>query len=263
MARRIANSGFELTLWARRPETLEPYADTPATRADSPAALGRASDVVGICVVGDADVEEVLLGDDGVLQGMCAGGVVAIHSTIHPDTCTHVAERAARRGIGVIDAPVSGGGGAAERQTLLVMVGGEKAHLDRYHPVLDTFADPVIHLGPLGAGQMAKLVNNVVFTALVTVSLETFALADQLGIDRHAMAEVLAHGSGGSRASVILASSGFDTSGMRQALGNLRKDVRIMTDVARAQRIPEPDTIFDLAGRSLEALADGDGTASS
>jgi 3-hydroxyisobutyrate dehydrogenase len=200
MARRIVESGFPLTVWARRPESLEPYADTAASVASTPAEVGAASEVVGICVVADADVEDVLLGPDGVLAGMPAGGVVAIHSTIHPDTCARVAAQAAGRGIGVVDAPVSGGGGAAAQRKLLVMVGGEDDHVERCRPVFDAFADPVVYLGPLGTGQMAKLVNNLVFTALVTVGLETFAFADELGMDRSALAQVLASGSGGSRA---------------------------------------------------------------
>jgi 3-hydroxyisobutyrate dehydrogenase len=261
MARRIVDSGFELTLWARRPESLEPYADTAASVAPSPAEVGAASDIVGICVMGDEDVEDVLLRRDGVVRGMSAGGVVAIHSTIHPDTCSLVAEQAAQRGIGVIDAPVSGGGGAAAGRTLLVMVGGKMEHLDRCRPVFEAFSNLVIHLGPLGAGQMAKLVNNLVFTALVTVSLETFSFAEQLGIDRSAMAEVLAHGSGGSRASAILAGSGFDTSGMRSAVTNLQKDVRIVLDVARGKRAPEPAVVVDLAKRSLMTLTNGDQTS--
>jgi 3-hydroxyisobutyrate dehydrogenase len=261
IARCIVDSGFGLTLWARRPESLEPYADTSATTARTPAELGRVSDIVGICVVGDADVEDVLLRSDGVLEGMSAGGVVAIHSTIHPETCSRVAEHAARRGIGVIDAPVSGGGGAAARRTLLVMVGGDQDHLDRCRPVFDTFANPVIHLGPLGAGQLAKLVNNLVFTAQVTVSLETFTLADELGIDRTAMAEVLAHGSGGSRATAILAGSGFDTSGMRHAVPNLQKDFRIVIDIVRESQASEPAGIVGLAQRTLETLTDEDATS--
>ena len=109
MARRIAEAGLPLTLWARRPESVAPYADTAAVVAASPAALGAASDVVGVCVVADADVEAVLLGPDGVLAGMAPGGVVAVHSTIRPDTCRRLAERAAERGVALVDAPVSGG----------------------------------------------------------------------------------------------------------------------------------------------------------
>ena len=94
MARAIVDAGFETTLWARRPASLEPYADTAAKIAESPAELGAASDLVCLCVVGDADVEEVLGGDTGVLAGMADGGIIAIHSTVHPDTCRKLAETA-------------------------------------------------------------------------------------------------------------------------------------------------------------------------
>ena len=257
MAPRIVESGYPLTIWARRPESLEPYADTAASVAPTPAELGAASDVVGICVMGDADVEDVLLRADGVLEGMTSGGVVAIHSTIHPDTCVRVAEHAARRGVGVVDAPVSGGGGAATQRKLLVMVGGEDEHLAACRPVFETFADPVVHVGPLGSGQMAKLINNLVFTALVTAGLETFAFADELGMDRDALAQVLANGSGGSRAAAILAGTGFDLSGMRQAVGNLQKDVRLVLDVARGRHASEPPGIVELAQRTLVTLVGG------
>jgi 3-hydroxyisobutyrate dehydrogenase len=113
MAQRIVEAGFPLTLWARRPKTVEPFRDTAASVASTPAGLGAASDIVGICVVADADVEDVLLRSDGVFAGMSPGGIVAIHSTIHPDTCRHLAEQAAERGVAIVDAPVSGGGGAA------------------------------------------------------------------------------------------------------------------------------------------------------
>jgi 3-hydroxyisobutyrate dehydrogenase len=260
MARRIVESGCPLTLWARRPESLESFVDTAASMASTPAELGAASDVVGICVMGDADVEDVLLRAEGVLEGMTAGGVVAIHSTVRPDTCIRVAEHAARRGVGLVDAPVSGGGGAAAQRKLLVMVGGEDEHLARCRPVFDTFADPVVHLGPLGSGQMAKLVNNLVFTAQVSLALETFVFADELGMDRGALAQVLANGSGGSRAAAILAGSGFDLSGMRRSVGNLQKDVRIVLDVAQGRHAPEPASIVELAQHTLITLAGGGDT---
>src|SRR5262245_19682086 len=114
MARRIAEGGFETTLWARRAASLEPYADTAAKSANSPAELGAASDLVCLCVVGDDDVREVINGDAGVLAGMQAGGIIAIHSTVHPDTCREIAEVAAKREVSVIDAPVSGGAPAVE-----------------------------------------------------------------------------------------------------------------------------------------------------
>jgi 3-hydroxyisobutyrate dehydrogenase-like beta-hydroxyacid dehydrogenase len=95
MARRIIEAGYPVTLWARRPATLEPFADLPADVAASPAELGKASDLVCICVVGDADVEEVLAGEHGVLAGLGPGGMVAMHSTIHPHTCQRLADKAA------------------------------------------------------------------------------------------------------------------------------------------------------------------------
>jgi 3-hydroxyisobutyrate dehydrogenase-like beta-hydroxyacid dehydrogenase len=136
---------------------------------------------------------------------MAPGGVVAIHSTVHPDTCHRIAQSADAGGIAVVDAPVSGGGGAAAERRLLVMAGGDDEAVDRCRPVFATFADPVLHLGPLGSGQLAKLLNNLVFTAQIAVATDTFGFADRLGVDRAALATVLAHGSGGSRAAATLA----------------------------------------------------------
>ena len=253
MARRIA-SEFPLTIWARRQEALTPYADTSADLAATPAELGAASDVVGICVVADADVEDVILRSDGVLAGMSNGGVIAIHSTVHPRTCQRIAEEASRKGVSIIDAPVSGGGGAAAERQLLVMVGGDQEAFDRARPVLDTYADPLLHLGPLGSGQTAKLLNNIVFTAQITLALDTYALADALGMDQSAVAQVLAGGSGGSRAAAILAASGFDTTGIRSAASLLDKDLGIMLDVTRSRDVAVPGTLVDLARRTLATL---------
>jgi 3-hydroxyisobutyrate dehydrogenase-like beta-hydroxyacid dehydrogenase len=233
---------------------VEPFGDTAATVVGTPAAVGAASDVVGICVVADADAEDVVLRPDGVLAGMAPGGVVAVHSTIHPDTCRRLVEQAAGRGVAVVDAPVSGGGPAASQGKLLVMAGGDAEDVDRCRPVFATFGDPVVHLGPLGSGQMAKLMNNLVFTAQITVALDTFSFADRLGVDRAALAQVLAHGSGGSRVAAILSASGFDTTGMRRHAGVLRKDVGIMLDVARAAGAAEPASIVELAQSALATL---------
>ena len=254
MARRIAEDGFPLTLWARRPQSVEPFRDTGATVAATPGSLGASSDVVGICVVSDDDVEDVLLRSDGVLSGMSAGGAVAIHSTIHPDTCRRVAARAAEHDVAVIDAPVSGGGLAAANRALLVMVGGEPAAVEMCRPMLETYGNPVIHLGPLGSGQMAKLINNFVFTAQISMALDTFSFADRLGIDPSALGAVLAHGSGGSRAATILSASGLDLTGLRSAASLLHKDVHLMLDVARQRGAAEPTMLLEAALRTLAVL---------
>jgi 3-hydroxyisobutyrate dehydrogenase len=254
MARRIVDEGYPLHVWARRPESLQFLADTDAKVSSTPAELGAESDVVGICVVADADVEEVLLRSDGVLAGMPAGGIVAIHSTVHPETCARLARHAAERGVTIVDAPVSGGGLVAAARNLLVMVGGDEGSVSLCRPVFETFGNPVLHLGPLGSGQLAKLVNNLVFTAQIAMTLETFTFADRLGIDRGALAQVLAHGSGGSRASAIMAASGFDLSGLRGAAGLLRKDIDIMLDIANSRGAAEPGPVVALAQQTLATL---------
>jgi 3-hydroxyisobutyrate dehydrogenase-like beta-hydroxyacid dehydrogenase len=254
MARRIVDEGYPLTIWARRPESVAPFGDTAAVVAATPAELGAGSDIVGICVVADADVEDVLLRDDGVLAGMAPGGVVAVHSTIHPATCRRLADAAAERDVAIVDAPVSGGGFAAADRKLLVMVGGSDDDVARCRPVFETYGDPVIHLGPLGSGQMAKLINNFVFTAQVGVAIDTYAFADRLGVDRGALAEVLAHGSGGSRAAGLVAGWGFDGGGGRMAAPLLRKDVGIMLDVAERADADEPEFLADIARSTLEKL---------
>ncbi len=93
MARRIIEGGYATTLWARRPATVEPFADTPAKVAQSPAELAAASDLVCLCVVGDDDIEEVTGGEHGLLAGLAPGSVIAMHSTVHPNTCRSARER--------------------------------------------------------------------------------------------------------------------------------------------------------------------------
>ncbi|HEX4218869.1 MAG TPA: NAD(P)-dependent oxidoreductase [Acidimicrobiales bacterium] len=257
MARQIIEGGFPLNLWARRDGSLATFADTAATSAGSPAELAEASSIVCLCVTGDDDVEDVLLRPDGVFAGLGAGGSVMIHSTVHPDTCRRLWQHGSERSIAVVDAPVSGGGAAASRRNLLVMVGGDTQTVERVRPVLATFGDPILHLGPIGAGQVAKLVNNFVFTAQTALALETFAFVDALGLDQGAMAHVFDHGSGGSRAASILSGSKFDLSGMKKvAAPLLRKDVGLAVDVARSQGASLPPTVLKLAEAALRSLSE-------
>jgi 3-hydroxyisobutyrate dehydrogenase-like beta-hydroxyacid dehydrogenase len=255
MARRVVDEGYPLTIWGRRAASVEPFRETAATVASTPAEVGAASDVVGICVVADTDVEQVVDGPDGVLAGLSPGGILAIHATVHPGTCRRLADRLRDRRIAVVDAPVSGGGGAAADRRLLVMVGGDDDAVARCRPVFETFGNPVIHLGPTGSGQLAKLLNNLVFTAQIAVALDTVAFAEALGVDRSALAEVLANGSGGTRVMSILAAGGFDLTGLRQVGASLlRKDVDLTLEVAREAGTPEPPVLTELAERALSEL---------
>lgn len=229
MARRIVDAGFPTALWARRPETLEPFAGTQAAVATTLEDLGAASDVLGVCVVDDAGVDAVLRGKGGALAGMQEGSIVAIHSTVHPSTCLRL--QADFPSIRFVDAPVSGGGHQAADGHLLVMAGGDPDAVTRCRPVFETFGDPVLHLGPLGAGQEAKVLNNTVFTAHLALAAEVFDLARRRQMDPGAVAAVLAHGSGRSYGNEVVAGRGFDLGGLATTAGHLlAKDVGIFVD---------------------------------
>jgi 3-hydroxyisobutyrate dehydrogenase len=254
MARRIVEGGYDLTLWARRRASLEPFADTAAKTAQSPAELAAASDVVCVCVVGDDDVREVLGGDDGVLAGLATGGVVAIHSTVHPDTCRELAESAAGSGVSVIDAPVSGGGPAAEDGKLLVMVGGDDHDVERCRPVFATYADPIVHLGPLGSGQVTKILNNLLFTANLGSAVSTLEFGESLGIDRNRLSEVLNSGSATSKALGSISAFGGTLERLAPIAGALlQKDVRHAASIADAASV-SPGAVFDAADAALRAM---------
>ncbi|MFA1546288.1 NAD(P)-dependent oxidoreductase [Actinomadura chokoriensis] len=235
MARRIIGAGFETTLWARRPASLEPFADTPAKVAGTPAELAAASDLVCVCVVNDEDVAEVVGGEHGVLSCLREGGVIAVHSTVHPGTCRRLAAEAESKGVALVDAPVSGGGPAAEEGRLLVMAGGDPATVESCRPVFASYADPIVYLGPLGSGQVTKLLNNVLFTANLATSAGAVALGVALGVEPGRLAEVLSHGSGNSFALGSIARAGGTLEHLAPLAGPLlQKDARLVADLAEA-----------------------------
>lgn len=195
MARRITEAGYPLTLWARRAEALAPFADTAAETAASIGELGARCEQVGICVVDDAGVQQVC---EQLIPAMRSGGLIVIHSTVHPNVCVTLAQQAAARGLMLIDAPVSGGGGGAAAGTLTVMVGGDAQALAVARPVLETFAGLIVHLGAVGAGQKAKLINNALMAANLAVAHYALTAAAELGIDRAALIELVKVSSGRS-----------------------------------------------------------------
>ena len=249
MARRIVDSGYETTLWARRPETLEPFNDSKAKVASTRRELGAASDVLCICVVDDDGVNEVLRGPDGALAGLADGSVVVLHSTVHPSTVLQLQNDFPQ--FQVVDAPVSGGGHKAAERELLVMVGGPDEAVKRCMPIFETFGDPVLHVGPLGAGQEVKLLNNAVFTAQLGLAADVFALATSRGLDPAAVATILGAGSGRSYAAEVVAGGGFTLDGLAAMAGPLlAKDVRILAEHAAIDR----STLLDAADAALERM---------
>jgi 3-hydroxyisobutyrate dehydrogenase len=254
MAGRIVEAGFPTTLWARRPASLEPFADTAAKVATSPAELAASCDLVCLCVVGDADVEEVTGGENGVLAGFKAGGVIAIHSTVRPKTCHELAKKATVQNVSVIDAPVSGGSPAVAERRLLMMVGGDADVVERCRPVFETYANPVVHLGDLGSGQTTKLLNNLLFTANLGTAATALALGEALGVLPDRLTDVISRGSGNSFA---LNALGGDTAGLDRLAGLagalLQKDVRLIADLADAAAVPG-GAVLDTADATLTLM---------
>lgn len=227
IARRMIDAGFLTTLWARRAETLEPYRETPATFASTIEDVGSGADHVGICVVNDDDVREVC---GRLLPVMRPGSVIAIHSTVHPDTCREVARQAKVRGVDLIDAPVSGGSPAAEAGVLTLMLGGDEQIIAKAMPVFESFGKLIVRLGDVGAGQHVKLINNSLLVAnlgLAHVALEAGKL---LEIDKEKLLELLLASSGRSFALEVL-SRMESPAGFRHGGALLRKDLRLLSEL--------------------------------
>jgi 3-hydroxyisobutyrate dehydrogenase-like beta-hydroxyacid dehydrogenase len=227
IAQRMIDAGLPMVLWARRAETLEPYRATAARYADTLGELAGQVDHLGLCVVNDDDVRGVC---GQVIPAMRAGSRIAIHSTIHPDTCREVAAQAAARGIKVLDAPVSGGGPAAQAGTLAVMVGGDAEELAAARPILETFGRPIIHLGDVGAGQQAKLINNTLFAAHLGMAHDALKAAAALGVAEDALVELMSAGSGQSFGLRVRARMPPPAK-FRHPAELLAKDVRLLGEV--------------------------------
>ena len=195
MAHRIVDAGMKLTVWARRPEALEPYTAKGAKAAASVAELGAACDHVGVCVVNDGDVRQVC---DQLIPAMKPGSRIAIHSTVHPDTCLDLERQCEERGIGMIDAPVSGGSPAAEAGTLTIMCGATPELFEAARPVFATFGKLIVLLGPVGAGQHVKLINNAMLAANMGIAHAALDAATALGIEKAALSELIRESSGRS-----------------------------------------------------------------
>ncbi len=254
MAQRIVASGFPLTVWARRPATLEPLAGTSARIAPDLDGLGRESDVVGVCVYDADDVREVVLGPGGLAGSMAPGGVVLVHSTVAPGDVVDLAERLAPFGLEVVDAPVSGGPAAAAAGTLTVALGGRTETLDRVAPVVAAYAGAAVRLGGLGAGQRAKLLNNALCNAQIRLASDALDLASELGLDREALATVLRTGSGRSFGlEVVLAGRTVDVLATSRSRTTITKDI----DLVRAEvGDGPPDGLVSVATRLCRDLAD-------
>lgn len=199
MASNLLKHGYRLTVWARRAEAMAPLVTAGAAAGTSPADVAANSDITLTMVTDGRAVEEVMLGENGILSGARPGALAIDHSTIAPDTARVVATALSARGLDLLDAPVSGGAAAARAGTLAVMVGGRDSALTRARPVLSCYAASIVHIGPNGAGQVAKACNQICTIVNQLGAAEAMLLAERAGVDPSKVKDVLMAGFGASR----------------------------------------------------------------
>jgi 2-hydroxy-3-oxopropionate reductase len=241
MALNLKRAGVELSVYARRAESLAPLTEAAAIACASPAEVARQADIVFTMVSDTADVEEVILGTHGVIEGARSGLVVVDMSTISPAATRGIAARLAEHGVEMLDAPVSGGEQGAMDATLSIMVGGPGSAFDRVRPLFERMGRSIIHVGPSGAGQVCKACNQVVIGHTLAGVGEALLLARASGVDEARVREALLGGFAQSRV--------LEVHGQRMIEGEYapgfkarlhQKDMRIVLETAAQLGIALP-----------------------
>ena len=259
MARHLLANGHQVTVHNRTREREMPLAEAGAARAASPAEAARAAEAVLTCVSDTPDLEAVVLGPEGIASTLPAGGVVVDCSTVSPSATAELAAQLAKRGLGLVDAPVSGGSEGAQKGTLTIFVGGRDEDVEKARPVLEAFGSRITHLGPPGAGQMSKAVNQVMIAGTYATVGEGIALAEAAGLPLDRLVEAL---SGGAAASWVLENRAANMISQSYPLGFRvslhRKDLGIAVDEGRRAGLDLAVSEL-VAGQEDELVADGYG----
>ena len=198
MALNLLQAGHGVTVHNRTRDREIPVAEAGASRAETPAAAAQAAEVVITCVSDTPDVEQVMLGDNGVIHGAQPGAVVVDMSTISPTVTRQIAAALAEKRVAMVDAPVSGGSEGAQKGTLSIMVGGDGADVARVHPVLDAMGKTITHVGPIGAGQITKAINQIIVAGTYWAVAEGMALGMKAGLDMEKVVQAVGNGAAGS-----------------------------------------------------------------
>jgi 2-hydroxy-3-oxopropionate reductase len=199
MALNLCQAGYTLWVHARRPEMMRPLTTVGATACSTPQQLAEQADIIITMVSDTPDVEQVILGDHGIIHGASPGKLVIDMSTIAASTTRHIATTLATQGIEFLDAPVSGGETGAITGTLAIMVGGNAAQFDRALPLFKILGQNVVHIGDHGAGQIAKTCNQVLAVQTLFAVGEALILAKAAGVDPAKVRTALLGGFAGSR----------------------------------------------------------------
>ena len=228
MASHLARAGYSVSVYNRTASKAERFVALHGGRsAPTPAEAAHHASFVLACVGNDSDVREVTLGERGAFSAMIPGSIFVDHTTTSADLARELAAAARERGIGFLDAPVSGGQAGAETGTLSVMAGGDAAVFESARPVIAAYAHAVRRLGPAGHGQLAKMVNQICIAGLVQALAEGLEFAKAVGLDARAVVEAISKGAAGSwqmenRAATMLEGQfdfGFAVDWMRKDLG--------------------------------------------
>ncbi len=198
MVANLLRAGHEVTVWNRTESKAEPLVAAGATLASSPAQVAASADIVMICVSDTPDVEQVVSGTHGVLDGLQTGALVVDHSTISPSATRTLSESVSARGAFWIDAPVSGGSEGASKGTLSIMVGGSHVDVQRAHPYLEAYGTTITHVGGVGSGQAVKLVNQILVVVNQLAASEALLFAKAAGLDLEATLSAVKGGAAGS-----------------------------------------------------------------
>jgi 2-hydroxy-3-oxopropionate reductase len=250
MARHLQAAGHELHVWARRPQSAEGLC---AVVHATPAARGTACAVVFTMITSSADGEAVALGADGLIDGMAPGAVLVDCSTIAPDAARRIAAKLSGKGIAMLDAPVSGGAQGAIDATLAIMAGGDAAVLERVQPLLEKLGQRIVHVGPNGAGQVAKACNQMIMVAAIQAVAEALRLARAAGVDCGKVRQALAGGSAASRVLEVMGRRMVDrdfAAGIEARLHH--KDFGLVLEAARQSGVPL--LLTAVVGQQLNAL---------
>lgn len=198
MANNLLKAGFAVRVWNRTASRIDSLVEAGAVAGTSPADVAANSDIIITCVSDTPDVENVILGEDGVIHGAQEGALVIDCSTISPQATVEIAAKLNAKGIKMLDAPISGGSEGAAKGTLSIMIGGDAADVERAMPVFQAMGKTITHVGGQGAGQTVKLVNQILVVGNCLAMCEALVFAQAGGVDLQKCLDAVSGGAAGS-----------------------------------------------------------------
>ena len=260
MAGHLARAGYDVRVYNRTAAKAEAWArEHGGSHHPTPREAALGAELVLVCVGNDDDVRDVTTGQHGALAGMSVGGLLVDHTTVSADLAEELDAACRERDIGFVDAPVSGGQQGAENGALTIMCGGSETDFARAEPVLARYARAVTLMGPAGSGQLTKMVNQICIAGLVQGLAEGLHFAEQAGLDRHRVVEVISQGAAGSWQMANRHATMIDDAYEHGfAVNWMRKDLAICLDQARTLEARLPVTaLVDQFYADVQAMGGG------